>query len=347
FLISLVCFGVIAFNTDLYMFSGITYAIENGSDIVIKDPGSFLDNTGRLNIIGVVDNNGEYPIGGVVVGLNLTDKSVTLFPDNSSASDSVDAAASSTTNATTTTVTGPTFARIIYPGTGAPFKIILERSGVSMASVGQPFISAFNQLDTTHYDILKLNYTNLAVGSEKALVGTVENTSPFSVHNVRVYASAHDNTQTQIDSAISKNIPTIEPGQEIQFELTPNPSIKSDVIYFSCAGVELDAPITTLKTPDGGFVAYDLQALAKIIDLKYNGSSNSIVFGADHYNPDGGSITMKVPQMYDDQKIGVLMDGKPDDNAEITADGKTIKISIFIPPEEHKLQILGVAPMTT
>lgn len=187
----------------------------------------------------------------------------------------------------------------------------------------------------------------MAVGSERALVGTVENTAPFSVHNVTVYASAHDNNQTQIDSAISKNIPTIEPGQEIQFELIPNPLIKSDVIYYSCAGVELDAPITTLTAPDGGFVAYDLQALAKIIDLKYNGSSNSIVFGADHYNPDGGSITMKIPPRYDDQKISVLMDGKPANTAEITADGKTIKIDIFIPPEEHELQILGVARMAT
>ena len=114
---------------------------------------------------------------------------------------------------------------------------------------------------------------------------------------MRVYASAHDNNQTQIDSDISKKIPTIEPGQEIQFELIPNPSIKSDVIYHSCA-VELDAPITTLTASDGGFVAYDFQALAKIIDLKYSSSSNSIFFGADHYNPDGGSITMKVPQMY-------------------------------------------------
>ena len=70
------------------MFSGITYAIENGSDIVVKDPGSFLDSTGRLNIIGVIDNNGDYPIGGVV-GLNLTDKSVSRFPANSGANDIV------------------------------------------------------------------------------------------------------------------------------------------------------------------------------------------------------------------------------------------------------------------
>ena len=218
-----------------------------------------------------------------------------------------------------------------------------------MASISQPFIFAFNYTDSTYYDILKLNYTNMAVGSERALIGTVKNTAPFSVHNVRVYASAHDNNQTQIDSAISKNIPTIEPGQEIQFELIPDPSVKSNVIYYSCAGVELDAPITTLKTPDGGFVAYDLQALAKIIDLKYNSSYDSIVFGVDHYNPDGGSITMKLPQMYDNQKISVLVDGEQAtaENAKITKDGKTIKIDIFVPPEEHQLQILGVARTTT
>ena len=312
-----------------------------------------MDSNDRLNIVGVVDNNGDYPIGQVIVGLNLTASSGGLSEGLSDFGDANTDDAHSQANIAnantpnTTTITAPTFARVIYPGTGVPFKIVLEGSEVSIASIGQPFIYAFNQLDTTYYDILKLNYTNMAVGSERALVGTVENTAPFSVHNVRVYASAHDNNQTQIDSAISKNIPTIEPGQEIQFELIPNPSIKSDVIYYSCAGVELDAPITTLKTSDGGFVAYDLQALAKIIDLKYNSSSNSIVFGADHYNPDGGSITMKVPQMYDNQKISVLMDGKPANTAEITADGKTIKIDIFIPPEEHKLQILGVARMAT
>ena len=349
FLISLGFFGASVFNVESY---GTSYAIENGGQIVLKEFGSFMDSNDRLNIVGVVDNNGDYPIGQVIVGLNLTASSGGLseglsdFGDTNT-DDARSQANTASASTTITTIMAPTFARVIYPGTGAPFKIVLEGSEVSMASIGQPFIYGFNQLNTTFYDILKLNYTNMAVGSERALVGTVENTSPFSVHNVRVYASAHDNNQTQIDSAISKNIPTIEPGQEIQFELIPNPSIKSDVIYYSCAGVELDAPITTLKTPDGGFVAYDLHALAKIIDLKYNSSSNSIVFGADHYNPDGGSITMKVPQMYDDQKISVLMDGKPANTAEITADGKTIKIDIFIPPEEHKLQILGVTPMAT
>jgi hypothetical protein len=322
------------------MFISIAYAIaadSNSNNIVLKDLGSFLDSAGRLNIVGVVDNNGHYPIADVMIGLNLTNSHTSLFPDNFTTINNDDAQTK-----IAGTVTSPTFARVIFPGTGAPYKIVLEQPGM-LASFGQPTVSSYRQIDVPYYNVLKLNYSNVAVGNERSLVGTVKNTAPFAVHNVTIYASVHDNNQTQIDSAKSKNIPTIEPGQELRFELIPNTSVKSDVIYYSCAGVDLDAPITTLATPDGAFVAYDLQALAKIIDLKYNSTSDSIAFGVDHYNPDGGSITMKLPQMYDNQKISVLLDGRPANNAKITTDGKTIKMDIFIPPEEHQLQILGVA----
>lgn len=352
-LIALGLFGIGALNftlnSDMNISIGIAYAISdnNSNNIVLKDLGSFLDSASRLNIVGVVDNNGHYPITDVIVGLNLKNNHshTSLFPYNFTTSDIINDGTSAHTKITST-ISAPTFARVIFPGTGAPFKIVLEKPGVSMASFGQPFISSYRQIDIPYYDVLKLNYTNMAVGNERALYGTVRNTAPFVVHNVTIYASVHDNNQTQIDSTKSKNIATIEPGQEIHFELIPNISVRSNVIYYSCAGVDLDAPITTLATPDGGFVAYDLQALAKIIDLKYNSSSDSIAFGVDHYNPDGGSITMKLPQMYDNQKISVLLDGKLANDTKITTDGKTTKMDIFIPPEEHQLQILGVAHTT-
>jgi hypothetical protein len=57
---------------------------------------------------------------------------------------------------------------------------------------------------------------------------------------------------------------------------------------------------------------------------------------------------LKLPQMHNDQEISILMDGQqaPAENTKIAMDGKTMKIDIFIPPEEHKLQILGVARTT-
>ena len=48
------------------------YAIDNGDQTVLKEFGSFMDSNDSFNIVGVVDNNGDYPIGQVIVALNLT-----------------------------------------------------------------------------------------------------------------------------------------------------------------------------------------------------------------------------------------------------------------------------------
>jgi hypothetical protein len=98
-----------------------------------------------------------------------------------------------------------------------------------------------------------------------------------------------------------------------------------------------------LKTLNGGFIPFDLQALAKIINLRYDDEFKSVVFGVDHYNPVGSFITLKLPQMSDDQRIVVKMDDLPDNDVKITSDGKTIRLDIFIPPDEHQIKVNGVS----
>ena len=61
---------------------------------------SFVDSNGRLNVIGVVDNNGKMPVA-VTVSLDTIDKS-----------------------GLTKVMTDPNFGNIIYLFTGAPFKFI-------------------------------------------------------------------------------------------------------------------------------------------------------------------------------------------------------------------------------
>ena len=90
-------------------------------------------------IVGVVDNNGHYPITDVMVGLNLTNSHTSATSDIINDDDAH--------TKTTSTITAPTFARVIFPGTGAPFKIVLEKPGVSMASFGRPFVSSYRQID--------------------------------------------------------------------------------------------------------------------------------------------------------------------------------------------------------
>src|ERR687888_107066 len=153
---------------------GTAHAAIVDSSIKMTKQQSFVDSNGRLNIIGVVDNNGKVPVS-VTVGLDTISKSGVI-------------------NA----MTDPTYGNIIYPFTGAPFKFIIQPN---QSVKGTAFISSVKQVPVPYYNVIRLNYSNMpsASNSNKALVGTVQNIGPFDLHDVSVYASAHDRNGIQID----------------------------------------------------------------------------------------------------------------------------------------------------
>lgn len=321
---------------------------QHDSEIIIKDRGSFVDADGILNVVGVVDNKWVVPVS-VTMGLNVTEektknKQYALASDSSSFPSPTSLTSIDSTSIST--MTEPLYGKVIHPDAGAPFRFKVEPGNHVM---NQPFVKEIRELPVPSYtDILILNYSNIAVGSEKALVGTIKNNGPFEVNNVYVYASVHDSNKTQIDSAKSPIIPVIQPGKEVPFKLKPDPAVKSQAYYYSCAGLDYDSPITTLATGNGGFIPFTLEALAKVTEIRYENTSNSIIFGVDHYNPDGGMITLKLPQVNQNEMPNVLLDelAYGGDDAKITSDGKTIYIDIFVPPEEHQVQIKGISSMT-
>ena len=323
---------------------------KQNSDIIMKELGEFIDSDGILNVVGVVDNKGTVPVS-VVVGLNIIkdtrDNKQLALASNSVFSSSVSLRSeTSEDNTLISTLTESLYGKIIYPGTGAPFKFRVEPGN---HVITQPFVKEVMKIPLPSYtDLLVLNYSNIAVGDEKALVGTIKNIGPFEVNNVYIYASVHNSSRTQIDSAKSSVIPIIQPGEEVQFKVKPDQAVKSQAFYYSCAGLDYDSPITTLATGNGGYIPYTLEGIAKIMEIRYENASSSIVFGVDHYNPDGGLITLKLPQMNHNEKPSVLMDKLPysGDGTKITSDGKTIYIEIFVPPEEHQIQVRGIPSMT-
>ena len=293
--------------------------------IIIPEQHLFKDFNGNINIAGVVKNNGSIPVH-VVVGLNTTTKN--LKDDTKTESDQ-----------TISTIQNTTYGRIVYPSSSSPFKFVVPSSNLVL---GKAFIVNVRELAVPLYYNLVLNYSNVAVGDSRALVGTIKNVGPVDLHDVSVYASVHSNNRTQIDSVKSNLIPVIKSGQELPFSAVPDASVKEAVKYFSCAGVDLDAPMTTLKVDDDESIPYDLQAIAKITSLEYVNITDSISFGVKHYNPDGGDLSLKVPQLSQNQTILVKMDDEIYDDALVEMDGKTIHVDLFVPPGDHKIDIQGV-----
>jgi hypothetical protein len=291
-------------------FSANVYSNDDYVSVKIIAHSSFIDLEGKLNVVGTVRNTGNLPIQ-TTVGLNVHDQNGIRIEYQS------------------------TYGRTIWPLNDAPFKFVID-SGTA----GVPFVADVRQAEATHLtDMIILNYTSMAIGDERAFVGTVRNNAPFDIHNVSVFASVRSENATQLDSVRSNVIPVLQANEERAFVVFPNAAIKSDVYYYSCAGLDVDAPITTVDTGDGNFIPYDLNAAAQVSGIRYENETDSIAFAIRPYAPEGGPVSFMIPQQSQDQSVRVILDGVQHESAVVTSDGKTIYIDFFVPQGQHDVQI--------
>ncbi len=335
---------VLTLSVLLLQFPSLAKAHAVATDVTINNSikmtkqQSFVDSSGRLNVIGVVDNNGKIPVA-VTVSLNAI---------NNNAKFDVNSATTTTNNMM---MTDPTYGNVIYPFTGAPFKFVIAPN---QSVKGMAFISSIKQVPVPYYNVIRLNYSNMpaAASSSKAMVGTAKNIGPFDLHDVSVYASAHDRNGIQIDSVKSNVMHLIKPGQEARFIALPDSTTAPHIFYYSCAGMSLgNDPMTTLDIGKGQSILYDIRGIVRISDFKYSADNDSIIFAAKHYNPDGGPIALKlVKNSGNPAAISVMMDGKvynnnSNNNSALYVkmlDPKTVHIDLFVPPGDHSLQIKGI-----
>lgn len=289
-----------------------TSAYSNDDSVKIIAHSSFVDSEDRLNIVGTVRNTGNLPIV-VKVGLDVQDKNGIRTEHQ------------------------PTYGRIIWPLNDSPFKFVIE-SGTA----GFPYVASVKEVEATHVtDMITLNYTSMAIGDERAFVGTVKNNAPFDINNLSVFASVRSENATQLDSVRSDVISVLKANEERVFVAYPDAEIKSDVYYYSCAGLDLDAPITTIDTGDGKFIPYGLNAAAQVSGITYENETDSIAFLIRPYAPGGGAVSFMLPQESKDQSVRVMLDGNLHEPA-IRADGKTIYIDFFVPKGQHQVEIQRV-----
>jgi len=295
------------------------------SSFIVTKQGSFIDANGKLNIVGVVDNVGHVPVQ-VNMGLKTKDKNTGLV----------------------TTQIQPTFGRIIYPLTGAPFKFVLndyDNNNNNSLIPSKAYISSIKEVSTPYFKSLRLNYTNTPVGKDRSLVGTVKNIGPVNVYDVSVFASAHDNKTRQIDSVKSKSISVIKPGEEVAFSANPDPAEGPKILYYSCAEIDLHpGGMNTLDMGNGKTIAYDLHGIVSVSDFKYVSATDSLVFGVKHWNPTGGPMSLKIAKTSGAQDISVLMDGKTN-NKDVSIklmNPQTVHIDFTIPPGNHDIQVKGL-----
>lgn len=312
---NLILISLVSFLFTAYICQS-TLSFAYGDNIEISPGTSFVDSIGKLNVIGVVTNLGTTSEQ-VTVGLDVHHK----------------------IDGSKTTLRDTTFSKIIFPGKESPFKFKI-RDDYNV--LGKPYLLEMKNGKEPYYNVIVQNYSNFPVGQNKELVGTLKNVGNVLVKNIHVFASVHDKNGRQIDSIKSNTISTLNPGEIKHFSARPDNAIASNANYFSCAGFDPNSPINTLDLGNGKFLPYSLESVAKISDFRYNGSTDSISFTADHYNPLGGIITLKIPQLDNSHNVTIFLDNMGVQNGQVTKNGKTITTNIFIPPNEHTVRVTGI-----
>ncbi len=308
---SLACLTLVHTNSP-FVNSAYSY-----DPVQISKPYSFVDSNGNTHVVGLIKNHGYVPLQ-TTVALKILN-------------------ASGGSKVINTTPLG----KIIYPFTESPFKFDIEQKNTVIDS---PYIESVSEVQSPFYEVLLQHYTTMNTMSGKNLVGTVKNIGNVILHNVSIYASVHQEDGTQIDSVKTITIPILRPGDVEKYVAKPDPAIESRTSYFSCAGFDVNAPINTLVLGNGQFLPYSLESAAKISDFKYNKDDDSLTFLADHYNPLGGIVELRIPQVSDTHTLTILLDHRIDSGAKITKNGKTIAVDIFIPPESHEVKVKGILP---
>ena len=283
--------------------------------ISIVDQKIFKSLNGDWNLIGVVQNKADTPLE-VIIGVNITK------PNNISSK-----------------LTNNTLSNIIQPYTAAPFKFTIG-SDESFNGLAYPIKT--KNVAKPFFMELRQNYSNFPADDEKALVGTLKNKGYSIIKNVAVYASVHSLNGTQIDSVKSNVFPIIYPGEEVSYKIIPDSAIKDSVYFYSCAGLDINAPISTLRIGEGEYLVYNLESASAISNFRYENLTDSIIFEIKPYNQFGGSTFFQIPQISQSQKIDIFLDGKQYENKVVTKNGKTISMDIFIPKDKHELKISGI-----
>ena len=297
-----------------YASGSIVYAHQEEPNVTITDVGSFIDTMGIKNIVGTVENNNDVPIQ-TAIGINAT---------------------TGDGNAAPPLVTEP-YSKVVYPYSEVPFKVKVSSE---LKPVGKPFAYQARNVNIPHYDVIRLNYTNTPI-QNGSLIGSVKNIASFDVYDLTIYASAHTQNGSQVDSVRSHLIPILRSGEKVMFIVSPDLAVKSKVSFYSCFGVDFSTTNMKIKIGENRYVTSNMTGLATISNIKADPSTGSILIDIDNQYPVPGPLSLKIPQIFSSPTIFVMVDGTLYKNAVTMMKGYTY-VNLIIPAGKHEVTVSGI-----
>ncbi|TBR06957.1 MAG: peptidase [Candidatus Nitrosotenuis sp.] len=247
--------------------------------------GGYFDSNGIYTIVGVVKNTENYAITShVAVLVNDNGKIIPIGQDLPSVDANKD----------------------------MPFKIRIPQVSTQNIILEKPTVTFSESIALPPSEIHVIYDKTLVRHDDGHITGRITNAGNHTEHNVKVYAAIHGENNKFIDTGTNvEKIEKIEPGQIVDFSIYPDPSVASDVNYYSCFNIG-DETIVPLRTTRNGVdfnFRYDSTAAFTVNGFDETGTILSISginsFKIPTY------VNFEFPRSSEEEKFDVLVNGEP------------------------------------
>lgn len=141
--------------------------------------------------------------------------------------------------------------------------------------------------------------------------GFIINNDKLPAYDVKVYALIHGKDAKLIDMGKSvETIEKIESGEKKEFSIYPDPSLASQVSYYSCFAIGDDAVIPLFVTREGKKFEFRYESGAYFDNLKFDDEKNTLALFARNPWPATVYANFEFPIEREAQKFHVSIDSE-------------------------------------
>lgn len=308
---NLVLYGIFAISV-IVLLPSMAYA-----DVWIPDSEflSYIDSNGIFTVVGKIKNSEESPVIPTVI-INIQD-------GNKMISKSFEYVT-------------------VYPSTEFPFKFKFPEISKS-ASLLKPDL-AFVPVQEKPTRVEVLYDKTLIIHDDGHLTGRIINKGDSAAHNVKILAIVRGYEKALDVAQNIKMIEKIEPGEIKTFEMYPDPSITSEISYYSCFAPTDSTiiPVTTIRNGEKFFFRYDTGT--SYYDIKFNEEGTELSMNTINSFPVQTYASFEFPYYTDNEEFSVFLNGEPKEFIQSIDEMGNWHVSFTVEPRERgNLVIKGFA----
>ena len=229
----------------------------------------------------------------------------------------------------------------IPPGKELPFKIKLPEIKSESPILEKPGLS-YIPVEHTSSKIQVIYDETLVQHKDGHLTGKIINHGEVPVYNVKVFAIIHGFDHVLDMGQNIDIIEKLEPGETMDFVMYPDPSIESEISYYSCFAVtdSFVRPVYTERNGEKFYFRYDSGSWYTA--PQFNEKGTELIMRTQNSFPVGTYANFEFPVFSEDEKFNVFVNNEPKKNIQSIDEMQNWHVAFDVEPYERgEIRIVG------